>query len=317
MPSSRAPFRPLKDWEGKVRKFLVALAVVAVLVAGVGFYLMRQAAELGVAAVTADVAMITGFGGNVGVIRTGEGTVIIDTMTYQFQGEAIRERAEALTGEPVVMIVNTHYHFDHTHGNPAFAAGTRVVATDRTAQYLQEFDADYWTGEAAALLPNETFSHEQVIRIGGKTLHLLHPGRGHTGGDLVVWVEEDNVLHMGDLHFNRLYPNIDLEAGGSVREWSDTLDVVMAAFPGARIIPGHGALSDEPGLRGFQAFMAELAALGRDAAAAGKSLDETLRDAELEADAGYEALFELPLIGGLNREFVITRAWEEATGAVE
>ena len=301
-----------------MRKFFIAVAVVVVLIAGVGFYLARQAAELGVEVVTADVAMITGFGGNVGVVRTGAGTVIIDTMTFQFQGEAIAKQAEALTGEPVVMIVNTHYHFDHTHGNPAFAAGTRVVATDRTAQYIQEFDADYWTGEAAALLPNETFDHEQIIRVGGKTLHLLHPGRGHTGGDLVAWIEEDNVLHMGDLYFNRLYPNIDLEAGGSVREWSDSLDVVMAAFPDARIIPGHGPLSDEQGLLGFQAFIRELAAVGQDAAATGKSLDATLQGANLEADAGYEVLFEMPLIGGgLNREFVITRAWEEATGVVE
>ena len=300
-----------------MRKFLMAVAIVVVLAAGVGFTLARQAAELDVVAVTADVAMITGFGGNVGVVRTGAGTVIIDTMTFQFQGEAIRERAEALTGEPVVMIVNTHYHFDHTHGNPAFDAGTRVVATDRTLEYIQEFDADFWTGEAAALLPNETFDHQQIVRIGGKTLHLLHPGRGHTGGDLVAWIEEDNVLHMGDLYFNRLYPNIDLEAGGSVREWRGTLDVVMAAFPDARIIPGHGPLSDEQGLRGFQAFMAELAAVGQDAATAGKSLDETLRDADLEADAGYEPLFELPLVGGLNQEFVITRAWEEATGVIE
>ena len=300
-----------------MRRILIVAALVLALVAGVGFYLARQAAQLGVEAVTADVSMITGFGGNVGVVRTGAGTVIIDTMTFQFQGEAIAKRAEAVTGEPVVMVINTHYHLDHTHGNPAFAAGTRVVATDRTLDYLQEFDAAYWTGDAAALLPNETFDHEQTIRIGRKTVHLLHPGRGHTGGDLVVWIEEDDVLHMGDLYFNRLYPNIDLEAGGSVQEWSGTLDVVMAAFPDARIIPGHGPLSDEQGLRGFQAFIAELARVGRDAAAAGKSLDETLRDADLAADAGYEALFEVPLIGGLNREFVVTRAWEEATGAVD
>ena len=300
-----------------MRRFLIVAALVLALVAGVGFYLARQAAQLSVEAVSADVSMITGFGGNVGVVRTGAGTVIIDTMTFQFQGEAIAKRAEAFTGEPVVMVINTHYHLDHTHGNPAFAAGTRVVATDRTLDYLQEFDAEYWTGDAAALLPNETFDHEQTIRIGRKTVHLLHPGRGHTGGDLVVWIEEDNVLHMGDLYFDRLYPNIDLEAGGSVQEWSGTLDVVMAAFPDARIIPGHGPLSDEQGLRGFQAFIADLAAVGQDAAAAGKSLDETLRDADLAADAGYEALFEVPLIGGLNREFVITRAWEEATGAVD
>ena len=62
--------------------------------------------------------MIKGLGGNVGVLATGDGTVLVDTMTLEAQGAAIRETAEALTGEPVVMIINTHYHLDHTHGNP-------------------------------------------------------------------------------------------------------------------------------------------------------------------------------------------------------
>ena len=299
-----------------MRKSLIVLAVLVVVILGVFLVGRQQMAAITVQAITPDVHLImTGFGGNAAVIKTGEGAIVVDTMTWRTQGEAIRAQAEALAGEPVAMIINTHYHFDHTHGNPAFAAGTRVVATARTLEHLHSFDGDYWAGEAAALLPNETFAHRQVIRLGNKAIHLLHPGRGHTDGDLVAWIEQDNVLHMGDLYFNELYPNIDLEAGGSVAQWGGTLDAVMAAFPDARIIPGHGPLSDEDGLRGFQAFMRQLAAVGR--ASAGKGLQETLENAHLTADAGYEAIFELPVIGGLNREFVITRAWEEVNGLLE
>ncbi len=297
-----------------MRIFLIVLGILVALALGVGGYVYQVAMSFEVERITDGLHMIKGLGGNVGVLATGEGTVLVDTMTLEAQGAAIRERAEALTGEPVVMIINTHYHLDHTHGNPAFDPGTRVVATERTLGYLKELDADYWTGTAADLLPNETFEHEHVIGLGNKTIRLLHPGRGHTDGDLVVYFEEERVLHMGELYFNEMYPNIDLEAGGSVQAWSATLDSAMT-LPATVVIPGHGALSNKQGMRVFQAFMEDLAVIGREAAAAGKSLEDTLRDADLTSDAGYVSPIEIPFVAGLDREFVITRAWEEATGA--
>ena len=69
-----------------------------------------------------------------------------------------------------------------------------------------------------------------------------------------MYFEEERVLHMGDLYFNEMYPNIDLEAGGSVQAWSATLDSAMT-LPATIVIPGHGALSNKQGMRVFQAFM--------------------------------------------------------------
>ena len=260
--------------------------------------------------ITDDLYMLKGFGGNVAVLRTGVGAVVVDTMTFQMQGERIRERAEMLTGEPVKIVINTHYHLDHTHGNPAFRVGIRV-ATKRTLHHLQNLDADYWQGAAAESLPNQLVDQHQDISIGNKTLRLIHPGRGHTDGDLVVLFVEDRTLHLGDLFFNSLYPNIDLEAGGSVQHWDDTLEEVLGlAFD--RVIPGHGPVTDAAGLRQFQAFIRQLAAVGTDAAIRGLSLEQTQQGAALNEDDGYGVVF----VGGPDRAFVIRRAWEEATGAV-
>jgi len=256
--------------------------------------------------------MISGVGGNVGVLATGEGTIIVDTMTFQLQGERIRALAEQLTGEPVALVVNSHYHADHTHGNPGFAAGTRVISTSRTLEHLHSRDSEYWQGDAARLLPTVTFEREHEIRMGSKTIRLLHPGRGHTDGDLVAVFVEDQAIHMGDLMFNRLYPNIDLEAGGSVREWSETIDATLR-LSFEQVIPGHGELTDRTGVREFQQFVRELAAVGRRAAEGGASLEETLETTELETDTGYESIWFAPY---LDRDFVIRRAWEEATGAI-
>jgi cyclase len=187
-----------------------------------------------------------------------------------------------------------------------------VVATDRTLHHLQQLDAGHFAGEAAALLPGETFEKRSDIRVGNKTLQLIHPGRGHTDGDLVVLFVEDQTLHTGDLFFNRHYPNIDLEAGGSVAAWGDTLDVVLG-LPARQIIPGHGDLSDKQGLVQFQGFIRQLAALGTYAASINGSLVDTQVNGELTEDAGYQVISFGPFMS-LDREFVIRRAWEEATG---
>ncbi len=278
-------------------------------------YLYRKMSYLEVEQITGDLYVIYGLGGNVAVLDTDEGAVIVDTMTLEMQGDRIKERAMSLTGKPVTLIINTHYHLDHTHGNPAFDPGTRVVATDRTLHHLKVTDADYFSGSAAPLLPNETFSHDKTIRMGNKTLRLLHPGRGHTDGDLVVLFEEDRTLHTGDLFFNRHYPNIDLEGGGSVAQWPSTLDAAMT-LPFDTVIPGHGSVTGREGLNQFRAFMQQLAEIGAEAAVKGISLEETVRTDRLTEDAGYEPLKMVVSIG-LDREFVLRRAWEEANRAFE
>ena len=283
----------------------------AVAVAGIAALLFYEVRSMTVERVTDDLHMIKGLGGNVAVLKTGAGTVIVDTMTFAMQGSRIRHIAEGLTGEPIVLVINTHYHSDHTHGNPGFLPGTQVVSTTRTLEHLHEIDGSYWTGDAAALLPNHTFEHDLEIQLGTKHIDLLHPGRGHTDGDLVVLFVDDDTLHTGDLFFNHLYPNIDLEAGGTVRDWGDTLDNVLA-LKFTHVIPGHGELSDRDGLAQFQRFMRQLAAVGASAKAQGLTVDATVRGAQLTEDAGYSPI-EIPLVMALNRDFVIRRSWEEAT----
>jgi glyoxylase-like metal-dependent hydrolase (beta-lactamase superfamily II) len=191
-----------------------------------------------------------------------------------------------------------------------------VVATERTLAYMRALDADYWQGDAAGTLPNDTFSDaEHVLALGGKTLRMIHPGRGHTDGDLVVLFVEDRVLHTGDLFFNGRYPNIDLEAGGSVAEWVATLDRVLA-LDFDHVIPGHGPVTDRAGLVAFQTFLRQLAAVGAEAARAGRSLEETQRTAALDADAGF-VVMSIPFVVNLDRDFVVRRSWEEATGNFE
>jgi len=291
------------------------LGIAAVVAAGLAIYAYQRVATLEHARITDDVHVIFGLGGNVGVLRTARGAAVVDTMTFRLQGDRIRQLAEQLTGGEVQVVLNTHYHRDHTHGNPAFPAGTRIVATERTRQLLQLFDAPYWQGDAAASVPNETFGDEHEIALGGKTIRAIHLGPGHTDGDMVVLFVEDRVIHLGDLLFNERYPNVDLEAGGSIRAWPDTLDKVLA-LDFDRVIPGHGAVTDRNGVQQFQRFLRDVWSQVDAAVKAGMGLDQTLASVRLTEDAGYQTM-GIPGVFRLDRDFIVRRAWEEATGAVK
>lgn len=292
-----------------MKRILLALVLLLLVFGG---YVFLQFRSLDVEPLSDDLFVLRGFGGNVAVLRTEAGTVIVDTMTLPLQGERIRETARELTGAETVLVINTHYHLDHTHGNPAFEPGTRVLSTERTLFHLKALDAEFWSGDAAELLPNETFVDRQTLAIGGKTLELVHPGRGHTDGDLVVVFADEDVIHMGDLHFNGHYPNIDLEAGGTVMGWPATLDRVLP-LDFDRVIPGHGPTTDRAGIAQFREFLVQLGEIGRQAAADGSSLEQTVATDRLTADEGYEPIRFIVSLG-LDRAFVLQRAWEEATG---
>ena len=297
------------------RKFGAVVVVLIALAGMLVIYLYNRVTLLDHEALTDSVHVIYGVGGNVAVLRTQRGAVIVDTMTLPIQGRRIRELAESIGGGPTQAVVNTHYHADHTHGNPAWPAGTPIVATERTRAYLERFDPAFWEGSAAGSAPNDLFTDRRDLRIGDKTVRSLYLGRGHTGGDLVVLFVEDRVLHTGDLFFNRLYPNIDLEAGGSVQQWAETLDRVLV-LDFDRVIPGHGPVTDRAGLLEFQRFIAELAEFASESAAAEMSLEETLAAADLEHDEAF-AEMSLPFLFKFDRDFAIRRAWEEASGAVQ
>lgn len=291
-----------------MRRILIGLALVATIVLATAWYLTGRLEET---VLTENVRMLAGIGGNVGVLVTPDGAVVVDTMTFERQGEAIRERVRELTPRPIVAVLNTHYHWEHTHGNPAFPVGTKVISTARTLTHLRQRDADYWKGYPAKdLLPNDTFDGERTeFTVGGKTVRSYSLGRGHTDGDMVVLFVEDRVLHAGDLFFNGHYPNIDLEAGGSVKLWPATLDKVLT-LPFDKVIPGHGPVATRLTLERFRDFLTTLWTETVRVRDRGGSLDDALA----LIDVDHFGLTPLWFAPNLNRGFVIRRTWEEAMG---
>jgi glyoxylase-like metal-dependent hydrolase (beta-lactamase superfamily II) len=255
----------------------------------------EEAATLTVHPLHAGIYMLEGNGGNIGLLTGAQGTLMIDDQYPQESG-AVTAAVKAISDQPITFLLNTHWHGDHTGGNPHFGReGALIVAHDNVRQRLQS------GGEIAAFamtvppavpeaLPVVTFSDSMGLHWNGQTIDLIHPAPAHTDGDTVVYLREANVVHTGDLYFNGLYPFIDASSGGSVRGMVSGVDAILARIDDkTRIIPGHGPLSDKAGLVAYRTMLATVMERVAALKTAGKTRDQVIAakpTADFDADWG-------------------------------
>ncbi|TNM41219.1 MBL fold metallo-hydrolase [Nocardioides albidus] len=164
------------------------------------------------------------------------GLVVVDTLATAHEARAAIAAIGDLRAGRVVAVVNTHDHFDHVLGN---------------ATFKERYDDPpvHATEEAAARTPAEappadhTLSSAAVIDLGDRQVELVHPGRGHTAGDLVVRVPDADVLLAGDLVEESAPPSLGSDSWPL--EWPQTLDLVLGlTTPSTVVVPGHGGVVD-------------------------------------------------------------------------
>jgi glyoxylase-like metal-dependent hydrolase (beta-lactamase superfamily II) len=127
----------------------------------------------------------------------------------------------------------------------------------------------------AAGLPVVTYADSASVHFNGEEIKAIHFPHGHTDGDSVIFFTRSNVVHMGDDFFNGFFPFVDLESGGSVQGMTEGVAKVLAQIPAnAKVIPGHGPLSDVEGLKKFHRMLVETAAVVQKQVKAGKKLDQ-------------------------------------------
>ncbi len=225
--------------------------------------------EITVMPVRDHVHMVTGAGGNIGLSVGADGTLIVDDQ-FAPLAERIQAAIDAHDGAAPKLVLNTHFHGDHTGGNPAFGVNGTIIAHDNVRQRLLTTD-DF----PDAGLPVLTFAEEVRVHFNGDTLRVIHMPAGHTDGDSVIWFERANVLHMGDLLFNGAFPFIDLNSGGSVAGVIVNLTRVLEMVPAdIQVIPGHGPLAGTDDIRATLEMIRETRAAVTAALGSGQSVDE-------------------------------------------
>lgn len=220
--------------------------------------------------------MLSGRGGNIGVIITDDGVVVIDTQ-FENAAPALVEQISTLTDQPIRYIINTHVHGDHVGGNAYMQQYGMVIAHQNTYDRM----LSRWEGEGAPGrgdgFPQLTFRDSFTLNIGGIEIQLFHLGRGHTDTDVVVWVPDENVVHVGDLFFNRMTPYVDRNNGCHTGMWISVIDqIIQRINSDTRVIPGHGDLSDVDGFRTMARYLQAVRRVVQTAHSEGKTKEEIL-----------------------------------------
>lgn len=240
-------------------------------------------AALVIEKVADDLYVLVGNGGNVAVLVTNEGVVLVDDK-YEQDYEAITAQVKTVTDQPIRYIFNTHHHSDHSGGNTHFITVAEIISHRNARTNIVESKQ----GNAAPNMKPAriTFTEETSIFLGGKEVRARYFGRGHTNGDILVYFPAQRVLHTGDLMAG-VTPLIDYPGGGSLVEWSKTVDAAMAAFEIEKVIPGHGAVTNRAGLQTYRDNFVKMRAQIGELIRQGKSKEEVRAELALLYPAAY------------------------------
>lgn len=265
-------------------------------------------------AVRGGVGVFTARGGTIGYFVSSDGVVVVDTQ-YPDTAPACLAGVQERARRPIDLVINTHHHADHTAGNVVFRPAVGHIVAHARVPDLQRMAAAQAGTEAQQVYPDVTFAETWNRTLGSETVSARHYGPAHTGGDAVVTFARANVVHMGDLVFNRVHPRVDRPAGASIANWVTTLERVVADHAADTIyIFGH-AKPEAPVTGGradllyFRDYLSAALEYVRRGLASGASKEEVVG---VDAVPGFADF--APLGGRLTARHVLEMAFEELGG---
>jgi cyclase len=216
-----------------------------------------------------DLYEIEGDGGNVAVYVTSEGVILVDDK-FEQDFEGITAKVKSVSDQPVKYVLSTHHHSDHSGGNVKFLPTAEIISTANARANIVEHKQP---NAPPSMAPARVaFTQECSVFLGGKEVRARYFGRGHTNGDAIIYFPALRTIHTSDMMAG-VTPLVDYTGGGSVVEWTKTLDEALK-LDFDTVIPGHGPVTTKSGLLAYRNNIEKLrnraAALIRE----GKSQDD-------------------------------------------
>ncbi|HET7898140.1 MAG TPA: MBL fold metallo-hydrolase, partial [Flavisolibacter sp.] len=173
-----------------------------------------------------NVGIFTERGGTIGFVASKDGILVIDAQFPDTAPHLIDELKKQNTA-PIKFLLNTHHHGDHTSGNIAFKGIAEQVMAHKNSLANQQAVAEKQKNADKQLFPDQTFDDSLKLKMGDEKLTGYYFGAGHTNGDAIYHFEKANIMHVGDLMFNKRHPFVDRSAGASMRNWISVLDKIQ------------------------------------------------------------------------------------------
>ena len=258
---------------------------------------------------TDNIGIFTERGGTIAFMLSNEGTVVVDTQ-FPDQSKHLIEELKTRTDKPFRLLINTHHHGDHSSGNIAFKGIVPHVLAHANSKINQQNVAIKGKTEDKQLYPDQTFTDVWSEKIGKEKVTLNYFGAGHTNGDSIIHFQRANIVHMGDLVFNRRYPFIDRSAGANIKSWIDVLDKTNRKFnKRTKFVFGHAAegfnvTGNREDIKAFRNFLEKLIMFAETEFKAGRSKEEFIKNKAIPGVTEWKG-------DGIERG--LTAAYEEAS----
>lgn len=220
---------------------------------------------------------------NCGFVVGSDGVVAIDATSTERRTRAYLEAMRDVTELPVRVLLNTHHHGDHNHGNYLFPNAAIVAhhACRREAMEAgligQALFPDVEWGAIEVKPPFLTFSDRITVWADHVAIECVHVGPAHTTNDVYAWIPSRGVLFTGDLVFHRVTP---LALQGTITGWLSALAELKALEP-AVVVPGHGPVGGPDAIDRVERYLRFVQDLAAAAYAAGRSPLEAAQSADL------------------------------------
>jgi len=235
---------------------------------------------------TDTIGVFTERGGTIGFHLSKEGITVVDAQFPDTAPHLIGELKKR--DDPAFrLLINTHHHGDHTSGNIAFKDILSRVLAHENSLFNQRAVAIKNNNEDKQYYPTGTFGAHMEERVGDENISLHYFGAGHTNGDAMIHWQHADIVHMGDLVFNRRHPYVDRSAGANIQSWMRVLESAIRTFSDKTIfIYGHAAdgydvTGKKDDLTAFHAYLGNVLKCVGDAIKAGKTKDEILATTEI------------------------------------
>jgi cyclase len=229
-----------------------------------------------------DVGIFTEKGGTIAYYTGKKGMAVVDTQ-FPDTAQHLIDELKKMSTKPLKYLINTHHHGDHSGGNIAFQDLAKNVVAHANSAANQKASAVKQKTEDKQLYPGVTYTDTWKGKVGKERIQIHYFGAGHTNGDSLVHFQHANIVHMGDLVFNRRYPYIDKSAGANIKNWITVLQKAKTTFDSETLfIFGHAfdpekVTGGKDDLTAFEDYLTKLLLFVEAEVKAGKSKDDILK----------------------------------------